>query len=61
MMGECAPIRPISFTTTKHTQVDQGQRCWLLLRNADNLSPEQSVKLEGLLATNASLTTAYLL
>ncbi|WP_280564550.1 ISL3 family transposase [Chromohalobacter sp. 48-RD10] len=34
---------------------------WLLLRNADNLKPEQAVKLEELLAANASLTTAYLL
>lgn len=32
-----------------------------LLRNADNLKPEQAVKLEELLAANASLTTAYLL
>mgnify|MGYP002759460072 CR=1 FL=1 len=34
---------------------------WLLLRNADKLKPEQAVKLEELLATNASLTTAYVL
>lgn len=34
---------------------------WLLLRNADNLKPEQSVKLDELLAANASLTTAYVL
>jgi len=34
---------------------------WLLLRNADNLSPEQAVKLEELLAANAPLTTVYVL
>ncbi|MGV6968873.1 ISL3 family transposase [Pseudomonas aeruginosa] len=34
---------------------------WLLLRNADNLSPEQAVKLEELLAANASLATVYIL
>ena len=41
-------------------RVIKGSR-WLLLRNADNLKPEQAVKLEELLAANASLTTAYLL
>jgi transposase len=41
-------------------KVIKGSR-WLLLRNADNLKPEQAVKLEELLAANASLTTAYLL
>lgn len=41
-------------------RVIKGSR-WLLLRNADNLKPEQAVKLEELLAVNASLTTAYLL
>lgn len=34
---------------------------WLLLRNADNLSSEQTVKLEELLAANIPLTTVYLL
>lgn len=34
---------------------------WLLLRNRSNLSEEQSVKLEELLAANAPLTTVYLL
>ncbi|WP_171252946.1 transposase, partial [Acinetobacter baumannii] len=32
---------------------------WILLRNADNLEPEQAVKLDELLAANASLTTVY--
>ena len=41
-------------------KVIKGSR-WLLLRNADNLKPEQAVKLEELLAVNASLTTVYLL
>ena len=41
-------------------RVIKGSR-WLLLRNADNLKPEQAVKLDELLAVNASLTTAYLL
>ncbi|MGM1054207.1 MAG: ISL3 family transposase, partial [Pseudomonadota bacterium] len=41
-------------------QVIKGSRR-LLLRNADNLNPEQAVKLEELLAANASLTTAYVL
>ena len=41
-------------------KVIKGSR-WLLLRNADNLKPEQAVKLEELLAANASLTTVYLL
>jgi transposase len=41
-------------------KVTKGSR-WLLLRNADNLKPEQAVKLEELLAANASLTTAYVL
>jgi len=41
-------------------KVIKGSR-WLLLRNADNLKPEQTVKLEELLAANASLTTVYLL
>ncbi|WP_458526040.1 transposase [Onishia taeanensis] len=39
-------------------KVIMGSR-WLLLRNADNLEREQAVKLEELLAANASLTTAY--
>lgn len=34
---------------------------WLLLRNTDNLKPEQAVKLEELLAANASLATVYVL
>lgn len=34
---------------------------WLLLRNRDNLSPEQSIRLDELLAANAPLTTTYLL
>lgn len=34
---------------------------WLLLRNRDNLSEEQGVKLDELLAANAPLTTVYLL
>lgn len=34
---------------------------WILLRNADNLEPEQAVKLDELLAANASLTTVYVL
>ena len=34
---------------------------WLLLRNADNLSAEQAIKLDELLAANAPLTTVYLL
>ena len=34
---------------------------WLLLRNAEDLKPEQAVKLKELLAANASLITAYLL
>lgn len=34
---------------------------WLLLRNRDNLSAEQAVKLDELLAANAPLTTVYLL
>lgn len=41
-------------------KVIKGSR-WLLLRNADNLKPEQAVKLEELLAANASLTKVYLL
>lgn len=41
-------------------KVIKGSR-WLLLRKADNLKPEQAVKLEELLAANASLTTVYLL
>lgn len=41
-------------------KVLKGSR-WLLLRNADNLKPEQAVKLEERLAANASLVTAYLL
>lgn len=41
-------------------KVIKGSR-WLLLRNADNLKPEQAVKLEELLTANASLTTVYLL
>ncbi|MBA4500945.1 transposase [Marinobacterium sp. 3-1745] len=46
-----------------------GQKClsadrrgrWLLLRNRDKLSSEQSIKLDELLSTNAPLTTVYLL
>ena len=34
---------------------------WLLLRNRDNLSTEQSVKLDELLAANAPLALVYLL
>ncbi len=34
---------------------------WLLLRNRDNLSAEQSVKLDELLAANAPLALVYLL
>lgn len=34
---------------------------WLLLRNPGNLSQEQSVKLDELLAANVPLTTVYLL
>lgn len=34
---------------------------WLLLRNANNLKPEQAIKLEELLAANASLATVYVL
>lgn len=34
---------------------------WLLLRNRSNLSDDQSVKLDELLAANASLMTVYLL
>ncbi|CDI28194.1 TPA: ISL3 family transposase [Pseudomonas aeruginosa] len=34
---------------------------WMLLRNADNLEPEQAVKLDELLAANASLTAVYVL
>lgn len=34
---------------------------WLLLRNRSNLSEDQSVKLDELLAANASLMTVYLL
>ncbi len=34
---------------------------WILLRNADNLEPEQAVKLDELLDANASLTTVYVL
>jgi len=34
---------------------------WLLLRNRENLTEEQAVKLEELLAANAPLTTVYLL
>lgn len=41
-------------------KVIKGSR-WLLLRNAAKLKPEQSVKLEELLAANAPLATAYLL
>ena len=41
-------------------KIIKGSR-WLLLRNANNLKPEQAVKLEELLAANALLTTAYLL
>lgn len=41
-------------------KVIKGSR-WVLLRNADNLKPEQAVKLDELLAVNASLTIVYLL
>lgn len=41
-------------------KVIKGSR-WLLLPNEDNLKPEQAVKLEELLAANASLTSVYLL
>ena len=41
-------------------KVIKGSR-WLLLRNQDNLKPEQAVKLEELLAANASLAKVYLL
>ncbi|WP_348815906.1 transposase [Halomonas sp. H10-59] len=41
-------------------KIIKGSR-WLLLRNANNLKPKQAVKLEELLAANASLTTTYLL
>lgn len=34
---------------------------WLLLRNPENLQPEQSNKLDELLAVNAPLTTVYIL
>lgn len=34
---------------------------WLLLRNRDNLSDEQAVRLDELLAANAPLATVYLL
>ena len=34
---------------------------WLLLRNRENLTEEQAVKLEELLAANVPLTTVYLL
>jgi len=34
---------------------------WLLLRNRENLTDEQAVKLDELLAANAPLTTVYLL
>lgn len=34
---------------------------WLLLRNRDNLSGEQAVRLDELLAANSALTTVYLL
>lgn len=34
---------------------------WLLLRNRDNLSHEQAIKLDDLLAANAPLTTVYVL
>lgn len=34
---------------------------WLLLRNRNNLSDEQAIKLDELLAANAPLTTVYLL
>ncbi len=34
---------------------------WLLLRNRANLAPEQTVKLDELLAANEPLTTVYLL
>lgn len=34
---------------------------WLLLRNRENLSEEQAIKLDELLAANAPLTTVYLL
>ena len=34
---------------------------WLLLRNRDNLSAEQTVKLDDLLAANAPLALVYLL
>jgi transposase len=34
---------------------------WLLLRNRDNLTPEQSVKLDELLEANRSLLAVYLL
>jgi transposase len=41
-------------------KVIKGSR-WLLLRNANNLKPDQAVKLEELLAANTSLATAYVL
>ncbi|MDR5865367.1 ISL3 family transposase [Halomonas koreensis] len=41
-------------------KVIKGSR-WLLLRNASNLKPEQTIKLEELLAANASLATTYVL
>lgn len=34
---------------------------WLLLRNRDNLSSEQAITLDELLAANSALTTVYLL
>jgi transposase len=34
---------------------------WLLLRNRDNLSENQSIKLDELLAANAPLATVYVL
>lgn len=37
------------------------RRRWLLLRNSDNLSAEQSVKLDELLAASAPLALVYLL
>lgn len=33
---------------------------WLLLRNRQNLAPEQAIELDELLAANAPLTTVYL-
>jgi transposase len=41
-------------------RVVKGAR-WLLLKNRDNLEPEQDVQLEELLATNRSLFVAYVM